>query len=92
MQMIKRRFAIVLLFAMFSATLSPIVHMKVQHIHDASCSVYVLEHLFVASDVATAQPISLLFIAFIYEAWIEHHVSNKPVRSTQVRAPPSFHF
>lgn len=65
-------------------------HNKFDHLHDDSCSVYVLEQLYFSADVEIASVISTIFLLFIFINYLRSRYQFQAQKTFNSRAPPLF--
>jgi len=84
----KQNIIFILVTLLLSTTALSTLHTQDKHVHDASCSVYVLEHQLLGADVPTAFVLLVLFIAFIFTLLTPLTVPTQTLNPKQSRAPP----
>ncbi|KIM10559.1 MAG: hypothetical protein KU37_09675 [Sulfuricurvum sp. PC08-66] len=77
-----------LLFALLFTTVHTLVHASHDHDHDESCTVYVLEELFVAHALPTPFELPTLFLGYLFFPFFVRFVSLTLTSSLPIRAPP----
>lgn len=66
------------------------IHNDFDHLHDSSCSVYVLEQLYFAGDILALAVVIRLFYPFVSLLFMASINSIKVEKQFAIRAPPSF--
>lgn len=79
----------ILLLTFVFVTFHSALHNKFDHHHDSSCSVYVLEQMFVGADFVEPFSIFLLFIPFIFISYNRTRLSVEVQKHFSTRAPPA---
>jgi hypothetical protein len=86
-----KKFALAtLLLSFFFVALHTSMHNVHADTHDSSCSVYVLEQLFAAPDLAQSSWLLFLFTPYIFLLFTPTLISVKNEKHFAIRAPPSF--
>lgn len=78
----------ILLFSFISVVLHNFVHNSYSHLHDSSCSVYVLEQLYFSGDVIESSALLILFLPFLFLVFHSRYVCLRVEKHFPIRAPP----
>lgn len=79
----------VLLLALVATTFIPLLHSPLDHTHDNTCNVYVLEELFITDIPSLVIELSTAMVGFIYIVTLTYRTSTDLIISFAVRAPPN---
>lgn len=87
--MIKRVFSLLILLSFFFVALHSALHTPHDHLHDQTCSVYVLEQLFSAMDATLVASELFHFTPYIFLFFTLAFMGEKVEKHFAIRAPPS---
>jgi len=77
-----------ILFAFLFTFAHSFIHNSFDHLHDTSCSVYVLEEFFTSADTPNIQVVFLLFIPYLLVSYLYKCYFDTHTRIDSIRAPP----
>ena len=84
----QRQIRALLFAALIFSAFHTIIHNKLDHIHDSSCSVYVLEQLYFSADVVTVLPLPTIFLPFLFLHFQLRAYCFTVQKHFSIRAPP----
>ena len=90
MHKLQKMIVAILLVSFFLAALHTSMDNALDHAHDSSCSVYVLEELSFNADTLALTLVTLLFIPYIFLLFTPTYKRVQVEKHFAIRAPPSF--